>query len=137
MFKKIRKTNKIDFNLLKQKTLKNLKEEKKEQSLLEKWKEIEQYWDYKKNGIKPEDVRVTHIYELNVTCPYCKEKVKFIPKLSFNYYGRYSFTPHICEALDKYCVRLLEEKYKQGNFELCMNNLDDKRLKDWFIRIFR
>lgn len=127
-----------DFNIndIKLKTLENLREQKKEQSLIGKWNEVEKYWDYEHNdGIKPEDVRITHKYPLNAICPYCNKNVKFIPRLSFKRYGKYSFTPHICKELDKYCISILEKKCKNSKLELSIDNLDDRRLKDWFIRI--
>ena len=134
--KNIEKIKKFDFNCIKQKTLESLKEQKREQSIVGKWKEVKKYWDYEYNeGIKPEDVRVTHQYPLNAICPYCHKKIKFIPRLSFNYYGKYSFTPHICKELDEYCISLLEKKCKNGKFEISMEDLGDRRLKDWLIRI--
>lgn len=134
--KKIEELKNFDFDYIKLKTLENLREQKREQSIIGKWKEIEKYWDYEHNEeIKPEDVRITHKYLLNAICPYCNKKVKFIPRLSFNCYGKYSYTPHICKELDEYCISLLEEKCKNGKFELSMNDIDDRRLKDWLIRI--
>lgn len=136
--KNIETIKKLDFDILKIKTLENLREQVKEQSLLGKWKEIEKYWDYKHNdGTKPEDVRPTSKNVFYAMCPYCNKKVIFKPYSSFYYYGKYSFTPHICEELDKYCIELLEKRIKNGKFELSMNILNDRRLKDWFIRIVR
>lgn len=134
--KKIEKLNDFDLDSIKLKTLKNLRQQKREQSIIGKWEEIEKYWDYENNeGIRPEDIRTTYKYTLNAICPYCNKKVSFIPRLSFRCYGKYSFTPHICNELDEYCLSLLDEKCKNGKLELTMNDIDDKRLKDWLIRI--
>lgn len=129
------------FNLkkIKQKTLENLKEQQKKQSLIGNWPEIEKYWDYEHNNeIKPEHVRHTDKVWLKVICPYCNKNVEdFNPLLSFKYYGKYSFTPHICKELDSYCISLLEKKTKNGKIELSMKDLDDRRLKDWLIRVVK
>lgn len=136
--KDIMKLQDFNFNKLKLKTLENLREQKKEQSILGKWKEIEKYWDYKHNGeFKLEDIRPSSKKIFNVICPYCNRKVKFKPHKSFYYYGRYSFTPHICKELDEYCIHLLEKKYESASYELFMSNLDDRRLKDWLIRLVK
>lgn len=125
-----------DLEIIKQKALKNLREQKKEQSIIGVWKEIEKYWDYEQNEeIKPEDIRHSYKNILKAKCPYCNESVSFIPRLSYECYGKYSFTPHICKKLDEYCISLLDKKCKNGKIKLSMENLDDRRLKDWFIRI--
>ena len=134
--KNIERLKKIDFNCQKLNTLENLREQKREQSIIGRWGEIEKYWDYKNNkGIKPEDIRKTCKEWFYTICPYCNKKVKFIPRLSFRCYGKYSFTPHICKELDEYCISLLEKKCNNDKFELSMDDLDDRRLKDWLIRI--
>lgn len=134
--KNIEKIKEFNFSEIKLKTLENLREQKKEQSIIGVWKELEKYWDYDQNkGIKPEDVRPTSKDIYSAVCPYCNENVKFKPHLSYYYYGRYSFTPHICKELDNYCISLIEKKCKSGKFELSMENLDDRRIKDWLIRV--
>ena len=136
--KTIEKIREFNFNLIKLQTLENLREQKKQQSLIGKWEEIETYWNYKdNNGLRPEDVRTTYKYCIKAICPYCSKNVKFIPRLSYYYYGKYSFTPHICKELDEYCISVIEKKCKNGKLELFMNNLDDRRIKDWLIRIVK
>ena len=134
--KNIEKIKEFNFREIKLKTLENLKEQKKEQSIIGVWKELERYWDYEQNkGIKPEDVRPTSKNIYDVICPYCNKISKFKPYISYYRYGKYSFTPHICKDLDDYCISLIENKCKNGKFELSMENLDDRRIKDWLIRI--
>lgn len=133
--KNIKRIKEFDFNAIRLKTLENLREQKKEQSIIGVWKELEEYWDYEKNkDIKPEDIRPTSKNIYDAICPYCNANVKFKPHLSYYYYGRYSFTPHICKELDNYCISLIERKCKNGKFGLSMDNLDDRRIKDWLIR---
>ena len=134
--KNIKKVDYLDFDVIKKKTLENLKVQNREMSIIGSWREVEKYWDYKHNeGNKPENIRKTNKNVFYAICPYCNKQVKFKPHLSFYYYGKYSFTPHICKELDNYCISLLDNKCKRGKFELSMDNLDDRRLKDWLIRI--
>lgn len=112
-----------------------MKIQNREQSIIGIWPEVEKYWNYKyNNGIKPENVRPNQKIFLVTTCPYCGKNVEFIPLLSFKRFGKYSFTPHICNALNEYCASLLEQRCTKGKISLSMDNLDDRRLKDWLIR---
>ena len=82
----------------------------------------------------PEDIKTVHQFNVNVTCPFCNKKVSFNPHLSFKLYGKYSFTPHLCNDLDKYCEALLYKKCSKRKFSLSNKSLNDRRLKDWLIR---
>lgn len=136
--KDIKLIKNYNFKIIKQMALENLRSEKKGNSLIGVWREIEKYWNYEYNKeLKPEDVKVSDDFHLYAKCPYCSENVIFIPRLSFNYYGKNSFTPHICKELDQYCISLLEKKSKKVKKELSMDKLDDRRIKDWLIRVAR
>lgn len=134
--KNIKLVQNCDFENIKKRALYNLRNEKKGKSVIGVWNEIEKYWDYEQNKeLKPEDVRVSDKFILYAKCPYCLENVRFVPRISYRIYGKNSFTPHICKALDEYCISLLRKKCKDGKLELSIDKLDDKRIKDWLIRV--
>lgn len=132
---KIKKENSNDvYDELKELALQNMRKEKEKISILGSWTEIEEYWDYEaNNGLKPSDVLPSSRFNVIAKCPYCKMKCKFTPRLVYNWYGSHSFNPHHCEERFKYCLKLLKEKFKDGNLDLSNDNVDDRRLKDWLI----
>ncbi len=134
----ISQINQIDFFDLERKTLSNLRSQLKDLSIAKSWKEIGKYWDYICNkNIKPEYVKRNSKTRYKVICPYCNKSIEFIPRLSFIYYGSYSFVPHICLERDNYCMWLLDNKFRNQDIKIDMRNLADRRLRDWLIGIVR
>ena len=123
------KNNNIDN--LKELALENLRQEKRDRSILSCWPEIERYWDYEANGkLRPIDFLPSSKILAYAKCPYCGMKVRFLPCLAYYRYGLYSFNPHICKEQFKYCLKILKKKFNNQKIELT-NRIDDRRLKDW------
>lgn len=119
--------------------LDEMRNQKIKNSICSKWPEINEYWDYKKNGkIKPEDITISKKIKLWAECPFCHKNVEFSPHSTYRYNGKESFSPfpHRCEKRNEYCLNYLKEHYRQHhNNDIQGNSLQARRVRDWIKHI--
>lgn len=123
----------FDFNTSQKQIPNEMKTQKMKNSICGKWPEINEYWDYKKNGkIKPEDINISTKMYLYAKCPFCHETVKFRPYHTYHIRGKESFSPHSCDKRNTYCLEYLKEYYKKHhNTNIQDTSLQAKRVRDW------
>ena len=121
---------------MEQEILENLRNEKYKISIANLWSGIEECWDYEHNeGLKPSDILPTAHFRVWATCPYCGKLEYFCPYVVYRGISKNAFAPHECNERNEYCLKLLRNKIEKNNITLSMDNLDDKKLKDWLMSV--
>lgn len=131
--KNIKYIENFDFNSCQKIIGNEMKDQKVKNSICGKWPEINEYWDYDKNGnIKPEDITISSKIELYAECPFCHEVVKFRANHSYKLRGKESFAPHFCDKRNSYCLEYLKEHYKKyHNTDVQGDSLQEREVRDW------
>ena len=113
--------------------LDEMRNQKIKNSICGKWPEINEYWDYEKNGnIKPEDITISSKILLYAKCPFCHKEVEFKANPSYKYRGQESFAPHFCDKRNLYCLKYLKEHYKKyHNTDIQGDSLQQREVRDW------
>ncbi|MCI8470450.1 MAG: hypothetical protein HFJ35_03010 [Clostridia bacterium] len=121
------------FDFYKKLICNEIKNQKVKKSICGKWPEINEYWDYNKNGIiKPEDIKISDKISVYAECPFCHENVEFKVYFAYRYIGKESFAPHLCDERNLYCLKYLKEYYKQyHNTDIQGNSLQERQVRDW------
>ena len=121
---------------MEQEILENLRNEKYKISIANLWSGIEECWDYEHNeGLKPSDILPTAHFRVWATCPYCGKLEYFCPYVVYRGISKNAFAPHECDERNEYCLKLLKNKIENNSVTLSMDDLDDKKLKDWLMAI--
>lgn len=128
----------FNFDIHQKNTFDEMKSQKVKNSICGKWPEINEYWDYTKNGnIKPEDITISQKISLWAKCPFCHENVEFWVDYTYKFSGKEAFAPHkTCTKRNEYCLKYLEEHYyKYHNTNIIGDGLQERRVRDWIKHI--